>query len=359
MRGAYGTLERECVNAGGGVGRGSSGAALGVAGCGGGGMLAKVRESERFLWAGDSDRPIAAEPDVDGREAELLGDAARAGSVASGRVGDSRERVGDGERCASCTFPGSASGELVVGVNALAPPNRSDAPEERRRGIRSWGISLSEGVVVEGRELDEARSLLCMAPEGEGSWPDGKARGERAGGAGKYPPASRLPESRSTTDGLLRCKGAACASCSLIVGDGSSGCRRWENDAGPRGVVGVKSDCECDDEGSCGGSSFKSIERWVARRVSGLCAVLAESEPEGPGEGLAKLFEGRSRRKGSGFAGVTGEFSTASRTGSKAGIFEPGRECHNRAKSRRIGRLDGMSTLGRPQRESWARTSSL
>ena len=74
---------------------------------------------------------------VDGREVVFVGEAGRTGSAASGRTGDSLERGGDGERGASCTFPGSASGELVVGVNALAPPNRSDAPEDLRRGIRS------------------------------------------------------------------------------------------------------------------------------------------------------------------------------------------------------------------------------
>ena len=97
-----------------------------------------------------------------------MGEAGRAGSVVRGRAGDSLERGGVGERGASCTFPGSASGELVVGVNALAPPNRSDAPEDLRRGILSCDISLSEGAAVDGREPEEVRSLLNMAVEGEG-----------------------------------------------------------------------------------------------------------------------------------------------------------------------------------------------
>ena len=42
---------------------------------------------------------------------------------------------------------------------------------------------------------------------------------------------------------------------------------------GARGVVGVKSDWEWDDEGSCGGSSFKSIDMCVGLLVSGLCAA--------------------------------------------------------------------------------------
>ena len=86
-------------------------------------------------------------------------------------------------------------------------------------------------------------------------------------------------------------------------------------------MVGVKSDWEWDDEGSCGGSSVKSIGMCVGLLVSGLCAAGVDSEADEPGEGLAMLFDGRSRR--SGFVWVTGEFSTASRTGSKAGILGP------------------------------------
>ena len=100
-------------------------------------------------------------------------------------------------------------------------------------------------------------------------------------------------------------------------------------------MVGVNRDCDWDDKGSCGGSSFKSIDRCVARLVSGLCAALADSELEDPGEGLAKVFVGKSRRNGRGFAGVTGEFSTASRTGSKAGILEPVRGVYEGTRSRR------------------------
>lgn len=105
----------------------------------------------------------------------------------------------------------------------------------------------------------------------------------------------------------------------MIPGAGSSGCSRCENEVGPRGVVGVKSDC---GEGSGGGSSFSRTERWVARRVRGLCVVPAESEPEEAGEGPEKWFAaaGRSRRNGSGLVCVTGELRTASRTGSNAGI---------------------------------------
>lgn len=163
----------------------------------------------------------------------------------------------------------------------------------------------------------------------------GNARGERAVG-GKYPPALSLPGDRSTTDDLLR-KGAACASCSLMLGGGSSGCRRCENEVSPRGVgvVGVKSDC---DTGSGGGSSFSKTERWVARRVMGLCAGTDGSALEETWEGFGKVLVGRSSRN-SVLAGVTGELSTASRTGSKAGISRP------RTSTTRTERLDGRRRL--------------
>ena len=88
---------------------------------------------------------------------------------------------------------------------------------------------------------------------------------------------------------------------------------------GPRGVVGVKSDWELGSADG-GGSSFKSMERCVARRVAGLGADV-DSELEDVGDGLGSVLGGSSRRKGgSGLLWATGELSTASRTGSKAGI---------------------------------------
>lgn len=72
-----------------------------------------------------------------------------------------------------------------------------------------------------------------------------------------------------------------------------------------------------------GGSSFKSMERCVARLVAGLGADMAESELEDVGEGLGSVFVGSSRRKGgSGLFWAMGELRTASRTGSKAGMVE-------------------------------------
>ena len=85
-------------------------------------------------------------------------------------------------------------------------------------------------------------------------------------------------------------------------------------------MVGVKRDCELGSADG-GGSSFKSMERWVARLVIGLGADTAESEPEEVGEGFGKELEGSSRRKGSGFVCATGELRTASLTGSKAGML--------------------------------------
>lgn len=77
------------------------------------------------------------------------------------------------------------------------------------------------------------------------------------------------------------------------------------------------------------GSSFKSMDRWVARRVMGLGADAdaAVSEPDEVGEGLGKVFVGSSRRKGRGLVCVTGELRTASRTGSKAGMVESRDSC--------------------------------
>lgn len=83
----------------------------------------------------------------------------------------------------------------------------------------------------------------------------------------------------------------------------------------------MKRDCELDSADG-GGSSFRSIERCVARRVAmGLGAETAESEPEEVGEGFGKELVGSSRRKGSGLVWVTGELRTASLTGSKAGMM--------------------------------------
>lgn len=206
----------------------------------------------------------------------------------------------------------SGSAPAVDGRETLA---RSPLPGKASPGDAETGAFAKQRDIA-GRECGARGGMLLLHT----SWPlpPGKARGERAGG-GKYPPAPSLPGDRSTTEDLLR-MGAACASCSLMFGEGSSGCRRCENEVGARGVVGVKRDC---DEGSGGGSSFSNTDRCVARRVIGLGVGTAESEADDTGEGFGKVFAGRSSRKGSGLACVTGELSTASRTGSKAGILRP------------------------------------
>lgn len=149
-------------------------------------------------------------------------------------------------------------------------------------------------------------------------------------------------------------------SCSLIAGGGSSGCSRCENETGARGVVGVKSDCG----GSGGGSSLSSMDRCVARRVAGLGAGGAPSEADadaddGAGDGEGRPAAGRSRRKGSGFAGVTGEFSTASRTGSKPGIAGAGAGALAACAQRRLGRVSTVAGRGREQGAGRRRRSRL
>lgn len=61
----------------------------------------------------------------------------------------------------------------------------------------------------------------------------------------------------------------------------------------------MNSDCELGSADG-GGSSFKSMERCVARLVIGLGADAAESDPEELGDGFGNVFVGSSRRKGSG-----------------------------------------------------------
>ena len=93
-------------------------AATGGAGGGGISLYTLV-----LIDLGDSGRVRDAEPDVDGREMEAVGDE---GAAAPERVGESLVSGtddangggagGGGERGAICWFPGSASGELVAGA---------------------------------------------------------------------------------------------------------------------------------------------------------------------------------------------------------------------------------------------------
>jgi hypothetical protein len=114
----YGTLEREkvIVGLGGSVssdmdslrGDGLGDEAGPEEGAGGGGISLYARDLRDL---GDSDLVREAEPDVDGREMEAVGEGG-----AMERTGELRESDGDGERGATWRFPGRASGELVEGV---------------------------------------------------------------------------------------------------------------------------------------------------------------------------------------------------------------------------------------------------
>jgi hypothetical protein len=103
-------------------------------------------------------------------------------------------------------------------------------------------------------------------------------------------------------------------------------------------VVGVKSDCVWS-----GGSSLSRTERSVARRVRGLGAMTSEVDTA---DRFGEDEEGRSRRKGSGLVCVTGELSTASRTGSKAGILDAAERKQNQR------RLEEKKRRVKPDRAS-------